>query len=259
MNELHLFSGAGGGILGGLLLGHTPVCAVEIEPYCRKVLLQRQRDGILPWFPIWDDVRTFDGKPWRGIADIVCGGFPCQDVSRANKSAVGANGKRSGLWKEFIRIVEETQAPFALIENSPLLNGRGLDNILREIAAIGYNATWDIFSAAECGAPHWRKRFWCLCWNPNDVRCVGEQGQEQTISDGGSIPNGISWWKSKCLVDRVDNGLARNVDRLKCLANGQVPAVAAKAWHVLCQRAAGTLRKRPAQHTTAAVCNTAGH
>ena len=64
MNELHLFAGAGGGILGGMLLEHTCVCAVEIDPYCRKVLLQRQRDGILPKFPIWDDVRTFDGKPW---------------------------------------------------------------------------------------------------------------------------------------------------------------------------------------------------
>ena len=95
MNELHLFAGAGGGILGGMLLGHRTVCAVEIEPYCRKVLLQRQRDGILPWFPIWDDVRTFDGKPWRGIADVVCGGFPCQDISIAGHGA-GIEGARSG-------------------------------------------------------------------------------------------------------------------------------------------------------------------
>ena len=83
MNELHLFAGAGGGILGGILLGHTTVCAVEIEPYCRKVLHQRQRDGILPKFPIWDDVCTFDGTPWRGKVDVVCGGFPCQDISSA--------------------------------------------------------------------------------------------------------------------------------------------------------------------------------
>ena len=83
MNELHLFAGVGGGILGGILLGHTTVCAVEIEPYCRRVLLQRQRDGILPKFPIWDDVCTFDGKPWRGKVDVVCGGFPCQDISCA--------------------------------------------------------------------------------------------------------------------------------------------------------------------------------
>lgn len=99
MNELHLFAGAGGGILGGMLLGHSCVCAVEIEPYCRKVLLQRQRDGILPKFPIWDDVRTFDGRPWRGKIDVVCGGFPCQDISCAGKGA-GIGGARSGLWSD---------------------------------------------------------------------------------------------------------------------------------------------------------------
>lgn len=83
MNELHLFAGTGGGILGGMLLGHTCVCAVEIEPYCRKVLLQRQRDGMLPKFPIWDDVRTFNGKPWRGKVDIICGGFGGEKMADA--------------------------------------------------------------------------------------------------------------------------------------------------------------------------------
>lgn len=66
MNELALFAGAGGGILGGKLLGWRTVCAVELDAYCRRVLLARQRDGFLPRFPIWDDVQTFDGKPWRG-------------------------------------------------------------------------------------------------------------------------------------------------------------------------------------------------
>ena len=100
MNELHLFAGTGGGILGGMLLGHTTICAVEIEPYARKVLLQRQRDGILPKFPIWDDIRTFDVKPWQGKVDIICGGFPCQDISCANTNAKGIDGERSGLWRE---------------------------------------------------------------------------------------------------------------------------------------------------------------
>src|SRR6188768_1019258 len=99
MRELHLFAGAGGGILGSMLLGHTCVCAVEIEPYCRRVLLQRQRDEILPWFPIWDDIRTFNGNTWRGRVDIVSGGFPCQDISLAGKKA-GIDGEQSGLWKQ---------------------------------------------------------------------------------------------------------------------------------------------------------------
>ena len=88
MRELHLFAGAGGGILGGMLLGHTTVCAVEIEPYCRNVLLQRQRDGILPKFPIWDDVCTFDGNPWRGKVDVVCGVFPVKTSQQQEKELV---------------------------------------------------------------------------------------------------------------------------------------------------------------------------
>ena len=83
MNELALFAGAGGGILGGHLLGWRTVCAVEWEPYPASVLVARQNDKILPPFPIWDDVQTFDGKPWRGIVDVVSGGFPCQDISSA--------------------------------------------------------------------------------------------------------------------------------------------------------------------------------
>jgi len=83
MNELALFAGAGGGILGGHLLGWRTVCAVEWEAYPASVLVARQNDKILPLFPIWDDVQTFDGKPWRGIVDVVSGGFPCQDISVA--------------------------------------------------------------------------------------------------------------------------------------------------------------------------------
>ena len=83
MNELALFAGGGGGILAGCLLGWNTVCAVEIEEYPRRILMQRQRDGQLPFFPLWDDVCTFDGTPWRGKVDIITGGFPCQDISVA--------------------------------------------------------------------------------------------------------------------------------------------------------------------------------
>lgn len=83
MNELALFAGAGGGILGGHLLGWRTICAVEWEPYPASVLCARQNDGILPPFPIWDDIQTFDGRPWKGIVDVVSGGFPCQDISAA--------------------------------------------------------------------------------------------------------------------------------------------------------------------------------
>lgn len=163
MNELHLFAGAGGGILGGMLLGHTCVCAVEIEPYCREVLLQRQRDGMLPLFPIWDDVRTFDGRPWRGLVDIVCGGFPCQDISCAGKGA-GIDGERSGLWREFARVIREVRPKYAFVENSPMLAHRGLGRVLGDLSEIGYDAVWTVLGADDVGAPHIRKRMWILAY-----------------------------------------------------------------------------------------------
>ena len=168
MNELALFAGAGGGILGGLLLGWTTVCAVEINEYCRRVLLARQRDGCLPPFPIWDDVRTFDGKPWRGRVDVISGGFPCQDISCAGKGA-GITGKRSGLWTEFSRIIGEIQPAFAFVENSPTLTSRGLGVVLEDLAEMGYDAAWGVVSAEDAiwlegPAPvsHLRARIWIL-------------------------------------------------------------------------------------------------
>ena len=161
LRELHLFAGAGGGILGGMLLGHTPVCAVELEEYPRNVLLQRQRDGILPWFPIWDDVCTFDGKPWRGLVDVVCGGFPCTDISIAGKGA-GITGEHSGLWSEMARIIGEVQPRFVFVENSPMLTVRGLDRVLYNLASMGYDAEYGVIGAHNVGGPHKRDRIWIL-------------------------------------------------------------------------------------------------
>ena len=164
MNERHLFAGAGGGILGGMLLGHTTVCAVELEPYCRKVLLQRQRDGILPKFPLWDDVCTFDGKPWRGKVDVVCGGFPCQDISAAGKGA-GITGERSGLWGEMARIIGEIRPKYAFVENSPMLTLRGLDRVLGDLSEMGYDARWGVMGSDNVGGTHRRKRIWILAYS----------------------------------------------------------------------------------------------
>ena len=105
MNELALFAGAGGGILAGHMLGWRTVCAVEREAYAAQVLAQRQNDGALRPFPIWADVCSFDGRPWRGLVDVVSGGFPCQDISSAG-TGKGLDGERSGLWTEMARIVD---------------------------------------------------------------------------------------------------------------------------------------------------------
>jgi len=144
-----------------MLLGHTCVCAVEWDKHARQVLLARQRDGCLPRFPIWDDVQTFDGKPWRGRVDVVCGGFPCQDISAAGKGA-GIEGDRSGMWKHMARIIGEVRPRFAFVENSPLLVGRGLAVVLGDLAKMGYDARWGIVGADDAGAPHQRKRIWIL-------------------------------------------------------------------------------------------------
>lgn len=148
MNELHLFAGAGGGILGGILLGHTCICAVEIEPYRREILLQRQRDGIMPRFPIWDDVRTFDGKPWCGKVDVVCGGFPCQDISNSG-SRLGLKGRKSGLWKEMARIICDVEPAIVFVENSATLVVRGLGTILGDLAQMGFDAKWGVLGASD--------------------------------------------------------------------------------------------------------------
>ena len=168
----HLFAGAGGGILADLLLGHRPIGAVEIEQYPRDVLLRHQLTGELPRFPIWDDVRSFSidndaTRPFierlRGIREQLCisGGFPCQDISAAGKRA-GITGEKSGLWKEFARIIREVRPKYVFLENSNLLVRRGLDVVLTDLAEMRYSLAWGIISAADVGAPHLRKRFWGL-------------------------------------------------------------------------------------------------
>jgi len=170
LRTLHLFSGAGGGILADMLLGHLPVCAVEIEPYCQQVLSARQKDGHIPWFPIFADVQEFDGKPWRGLVDVVAGGFPCQDISCAGKGA-GIEGSRSSMWKHMARIIGEIRPQYAFVENSPMLVGRGLATVLADFAEMGYDATWGIVGAHHAGAPHKRDRIWIVATDSTLSRC----------------------------------------------------------------------------------------
>jgi DNA (cytosine-5)-methyltransferase 1 len=270
LNELALFAGAGGGILGGKLLGWRTVCAVEIEDYPRRVLLQRQNDRILEPFPIWDDVTTFDGKPWRGIVDVVSGGFPCQDISCAGKGE-GIDGARSGLWGEMARIISEVRPKYVFVENSPLLVSRGLTTVLGDLAQMGYDARWCVLGADDCGAPHQRKRIWILAY-PCEIRCnprgtkqplqrIGAYGENEHMANPAGIQNsrGSGYendreyqtaagesgrsglcerrqpkkWPPEPSVGRVVDGLAHRVDRLAAIGNGQVSIVAATAWRIL--------------------------
>lgn len=152
--------------MGGGLLGWRTVCAVELGRYPRRVLLRRQQSGHLPRFPIWDDVRTFAGKPWNGRVDVVSGGFPCQDIAAPGKGA-GLEGERSGLWFEMERIISEVRPAFVFVENSPNLATRGLGVILGQLATLGFNAEWGVLSAGQAGAPHLRKRLWICAAHPH--------------------------------------------------------------------------------------------
>ena len=233
MNELALFAGAGGGILGGHLLGWRTVCAVEWEPYPASVLCARQNDGLLPPFPIWDDVQTFDGKPWAGIVDVVSGGFPCQDISVAGKGA-GIDGERSGMWKEMARIIHEVRPRFVFVENSPMLTSRGLGNVLGDLASMGFDARWGVLGAADVGANHQRDRIWIFgkLANTNSTQCKRMQ-QPERKEQKHAYASGSNWWETEPNVGRVADGVASRVDRLKAIGNGQVPLCAATAWRIL--------------------------
>ena len=240
MNELALFAGAGGGILAGHLLGWKCVAAVEIEDYPRRVLLQRQADGLLPRFPIWDDICTFDGKPWAGKVDVISGGFPCQDISAAGKGA-GLDGERSGLWGEMARIVCEVQPRYVFVENSPMLTSRGLGRVLGDLAKMGFDAKWGVLGADAIGLPHHRERIWVLATN-NDSK-YAKRMFKQTIQGVTRISReyangmdkneqGLRSILSPGLC-RTPNGLSGQMDRLKAIGNAQVPRVAANAWRIL--------------------------
>ena len=201
MRELALFAGAGGGILGGKMLGWRTVCAVEIEKYPRNVLLQRQRDGILEPFPIWDDVRTFDGKPWCGKVDVISGGFPCQDISSAGRGLGIERGERSGLWREYARIIREVRPRYCFVENSPMLASRGLGIVLGDLAEIGYNAAWKVLSAGDCGAPHERARMWIV------GKYTDADGAEPRLQDRHGEPGGEVLAQSERLGGEISNAV----------------------------------------------------
>jgi DNA (cytosine-5)-methyltransferase 1 len=232
MKTLHLFAGAGGGLLADLILGHEPIGAVEIEPFCCEVLRERKDDGWWPELRVHEtDIRTFDASEYAGRVDCVSGGFPCQDISAAGRGK-GLAGERSGLWSEFARVIREVRPRFAFIENSPMLVTRGLDRVLSDLAEMGFDAQWAVISAADVEAPHLRERIWILA-DAVQSRSQGSRGKCELEHREKRQAPGSDWWKPKPDVCRVADGVAHRVDRLKALGNGQVPLQAALAWRIL--------------------------
>jgi DNA (cytosine-5)-methyltransferase 1 len=240
MNELALFAGAGGGLLASRLIGWRTICAVEINEFCRSVLELRQCDGSLDLFPIWDDIRTFDGTAWRGRVDVVSGGFPCQDISSAG-TRTGLDGERSGLWVEMARVIREVEPPFAFVENSADLVIRGLDIVLSDLAEMGMDARWGVFSAADVGARHQRERLFIVAdrdgqlgppgaWSERQFR----QPSNERFCNGLNAPDSLALWMEMADARaRMDDDVAHRLVRTHAIGNGQLPSVAAGAWRML--------------------------
>ena len=161
MNVLDLFSGIGGFSLGLERAGMKTVAFCECDPYCQAVLRKHW-----PAVPVFGDVRTLTAEALGGI-DVVCGGFPCQDISVAGKGA-GLDGERSGLWSEFARIIGEVRPRYAIVENVSALLGRGLSRVLGDLASLGYDAEWHCIPACAVGAPHRRDRVWIIAYTDSE-------------------------------------------------------------------------------------------
>jgi len=185
LTELNLFSGYGGFPLGLRLAGLNTrtVCYVEWDRYCQRVLQARIADGHLDDAPIWDDIKSFDGRPWRGCVDIVSAGFPCQPHSNAGLRR-GADDDRN-LWPDTLRIIGEVRPRWAILENVPgiLVGSDGRPPyggvVVGELAEIGYDAEWRVVSAADAGAPHKRARWWLVAYPNADL--VGRLRRESGI------------------------------------------------------------------------------
>jgi DNA (cytosine-5)-methyltransferase 1 len=152
-----LFSGIGGFDLGLERAGMSTSWFVENNAYCQAVLRKNW-----PNVPIYDDIRDVDVCQLSPI-DVLCGGFPCQDLSVAGTGA-GLTGARSGLWSEFVRIIGGLRPRYVIVENVSVLRSRGLGRILGEMAALGYDAEWDCIPASAVGAPHRRDRVWIVAY-----------------------------------------------------------------------------------------------
>ena len=180
---MHLFSGHGGGLLADLILGHTPVVAVEWDGYACQVLRERAAEGWFPGLRVWEgDVRLFDPSEYDGSVDCIHAGFPCQDISIAGKQAGVSEGTRSGLYREVLRIAGVVRPKHLFLENVSAILSNGLGTVLGDLAALGYDCRWLCIRASDAGAPHHRDR-WFLLANSNK-HGDGERGKWSGASNG---------------------------------------------------------------------------
>ena len=229
---LDLFAGIGGFSLGMERTGgFETVAFCEV---CQKAQLVLKKHW--PDVPIYGDIRELTAQRLRddGIhPDVLTGGFPCVDISGAQQhNPVGIDQPRSGLWREYARLISEIRPKYAIVENVSALLVRGVDRVLGDLAEIGYDTEWHCIPASHIGAPHRRDRIWIMAY-PNEPRlerwlreslsqCTGEL----SAGERGSRSGGLSdHWLVEPDVRRVDDGIPKRVDRLKQLGNAVVPQI----------------------------------
>jgi len=228
LKVLDLFSGIGGFSLGLDRTGGFETAAFcEMDKACIKVLNKHWPD-----VPVFNDVKTLKGTDLNVPIDLICGGFPCQDISLAGKGA-GLAGERSGLWFEFHRLIKELKPSYVIAENVAALRSRGLDQVLRSLDEIGYDAEWHCVPASAIGAPHRRDRIWIVAYSNTSRHTTQENGADlnrQTVIKKWQIKSlfesrGQGWWSVEPPVGRVADGVSNRTHRCKQLGNAVVPQI----------------------------------
>ncbi len=220
-----LFAGIGGFDLGLERAGMRCKWQVEIDGYAQAVLRKHW-----PEVPKHEDVRTFPPQEGEWGVDVICGGFPCQDISGAGAKR-GISGERSGLWVDFARIIGELRPMYVIVENVAALLVRGMGKVLGDMASLGYDAEWHCIPAAAVGSPQFRDRVWIVAHpcGGRFSRVKERYGQGQIVErrdDFDRLAVGQRRARdARSWVRRADHGIPSRVDRLRCLGNAVVPQI----------------------------------
>lgn len=208
---MHLFAGHGGGLLADLILGHTPIVAVEWDGYACQVLRERAADGWFSGLRVWEgDVRLFDPSEYAGSVDCIHAGFPCQDISVAGKQAGVSEGTRSGLYREVLRIAGVVRPKYLFLENVSAILGNGLGTVLGDMAALGYDVKWLCIRASDVGAPHHRDRWFALAY------ANGKRGERRRECESGSTGTEQHTDGQRGIADIEAQGRSENVADTEC-------------------------------------------
>lgn len=243
MNELSLFTGAGGGLLASTLMGWRTIGYVENEEYCQRVIRQRIRDGLLDYAPTFSDIETFvsEGfaRSYQGLVDVISAGFVCTDVSVANQQFEGLDGDRTGAtWESTSNCIRIIRPKKVFLENSPAILVRGFERVANDLASMGYSFKWGVLGATSIGGLHERKRWWCVATN-TAVNGL-ERGFCSKAERETQIRSVQTLRESEVRMDLPDpepfgscHDVACRMERLRAIGNGQIPAVAKAAWEIL--------------------------